>query len=335
VTAFSPYRISLLVIVVAFVVMGTFHMATLLLTALFAYLALTKLYAFKRFGKWFTVAVFLIAVAGIAYAVGYFINQAVRALPEIADRAIPPAIEWGKQHQLQLPFTDFDSLKDLGFDAVTNQVGYLRSFARIAKGATSQFVFFAVGCIVAIGLFFNGRLELDRDSRPNLNNLYSLVCEEIGERFATLYRSFATVIGAQIIISAVNTVLTAIFAIAVGLPYGAVVIGFTFLCGLLPVVGNLISNTIIVAIGLTISPKMAVVALIFLIVVHKLEYILNSKVIGDRIRNPLWLTLLGLVIGEKLMGVPGMILAPVVLHYIKLEASRVVVADRDRLADVR
>ena len=81
-------------------------------------------------------------------------------------------------------------------------------------------------------------------------------------------------------------------------------------------------NTLIVAIGFTISPRMALIALIFLVVIHKLEYFLNSKIIGDRIKNPMWLTLLGLVLGEKLMGVPGMILAPVVLHYIKVEASR-------------
>jgi predicted PurR-regulated permease PerM len=29
-----------------------------------------------------------------------------------------------------------------------------------------------------------------------------------------------------------------------------------------------------------------------------------------------------LVIGEKLMGIPGMILAPVLLHFIKVEVSR-------------
>ena len=28
------------------------------------------------------------------------------------------------------------------------------------------------------------------------------------------------------------------------------------------------------------------------------------------------------LLGEKLMGLPGMILAPVVLHYVKIEASR-------------
>ena len=73
----------------------------------------------------------------------------------------------------------------------------------------------------------------------------------------------------------------------------------------------------IVGIGFTVSPKMALAALVFLVVIHKLEYFLNSKIIGQRIRNPLWLTLLALVLGEKLMGVPGMILAPVVLNYLR------------------
>jgi predicted PurR-regulated permease PerM len=36
----------------------------------------------------------------------------------------------------------------------------------------------------------------------------------------------------------------------------------------------------------------------------------------------MWLTLIGIVIGEKLLGIPGIILAPVVLHYIKVEASQ-------------
>jgi predicted PurR-regulated permease PerM len=137
------------------------------------------------------------------------------------------------------------------------------------------------------------------------------------------YRSFVTVMGAQILISAINTVLTAVFVMTVHLPYAVVVIGVTFLCGLVPVVGNLISNTIVVAIGFTVTPQMALAALVFLVAVHKLEYFLNSKIVGWRIHNPLWLTLLGLIVGERLLGVPGMILAPVVLNYIRLEASRI------------
>ena len=74
--------------------------------------------------------------------------------------------------------------------------------------------------------------------------------------------------------------LTAIFVFTVDLPYSVVVIGVTFLCGLLPVVGNIISNTVIVMIGFTVSPKMALGALVFLVAIHKLEYFLNSKIVG-------------------------------------------------------
>jgi predicted PurR-regulated permease PerM len=124
-------------------------------------------------------------------------------------------------------------------------------------------------------------------------------------------------------ISAINTILTAIFVFSVQLPYAPVVIGLTFLCGLLPIVGNVVSNTVIVFIGFLVSPRVAIGALVFLVVIHKLEYFLNSKIIGARIRNPIWLTLFGLIIGEKLMGVPGMILSPVVLNYLRVEMSKV------------
>jgi predicted PurR-regulated permease PerM len=166
-------------------------------------------------------------------------------------------------------------------------------------------------------------MQLDREGEYAPGNLYSLCCAAVAERFRAFYRSFEMVMGAQILISAINTVLTAIFVLAVGLPHPLLVIGVTFLCGLVPVVGNLVSNTIITGIAFTVSPRMALGALVFLVVIHKLEYFLNSKIIGHRIRNPLWLTLLGLVLGEILMGIPGMILAPVVLHYVKVEASAV------------
>ena len=60
---------------------------------------------------------------------------------------------------------------------------------------------------------------------------------------------------------------------------------------------------------------------------------MNSKFIGYRIRNPLWLTLLSLVIGETLMGLPGLILAPVVLNYIRLEASAFTVEKKPETTD--
>jgi predicted PurR-regulated permease PerM len=174
-----------------------------------------------------------------------------------------------------------------------------------------------------VSLFFNSQLDLSRNVPASRNNLYSVFCGELSDRFRDFYRSFATVMGAQITISLINTVLTAIFVLGVQLPDAPLLIALTFLCGLLPIVGNLVSNTIIVCVAFTVSLKIALIALIFLIAIHKLEYFLNSKIIGNRIRNPIWLTLLALIIGERLMGIPGMVLAPVILNYLRLEMSRI------------
>jgi len=320
----APARVSYWFILGVIVLVGWLHLATPLLAILFAYLALTKLNFFKRFGKSLPVMLFLVVLAAVSYGLGWVINQAVQTtLPEIGDRAVPLVIEWAKKHNIELPFTDFDSLKDVASETVKNQVHYLGSVAKVARGATAQFAFLLIGVVVAISIILSPRFELDRPANAPPRNFYSSCCDQIAARFATLFGSFATVMGAQIIISAINTVFTTIFVLIVQLRHGPVVIGLTFLCGLLPVVGNLVSNTIIVGIAFIDSPKTALAALVFLVFIHKLEYFLNGKIIGRRIHNPLWLTLLALVVGEKLMGVPGMILAPVVLHYIKVETSRV------------
>ncbi|HVV01008.1 MAG TPA: AI-2E family transporter, partial [Verrucomicrobiae bacterium] len=176
---------------------------------------------------------------------------------------------------------------------------------------------------LAIGLFLNPSFERARDRPGSEPHLYGTLTEEIARRFRTLYASFSIVMGAQVVISAINTVLTAVLVVAIHLPYGLVAIGTTFVCGLLPVVGNLISNAIIIGIGITVSPRDALICVIFLVVVHKLEYFLNSNIVGGRIRNPFWLTLLALILGEQLMGIPGMVLAPVFLSYLKMETSRI------------
>jgi predicted PurR-regulated permease PerM len=315
-------RFSFVFITVTFIAVAALHLGGPMAVLLFAYLALTKLNFLAHRGKWVAVFLFLLLLSFAIYWLVFFINQAVKALPEVANRAVPEVIAWAKSYEIELPFTDYDSLKDTILDTVKGPVTYLFGFARAARGAAKQILFMIAGVVVAVSLFLNTRFQIQpaREAVPE-PNLYTLCAEAIFRRFSVLFQSFTTVMGAQVVISAINTVLTAIFALSVQLPYPMVVVGVTFLCGLVPVIGNLVSNTIIVAIGFTVSPRMALFALIFLVVIHKLEYFLNSKIIGYRIRNPLWLTLLSLVIGETLMGLPGLILAPVVLNYLRLEAS--------------
>lgn len=317
----TPARVSYYFMAGLLVLLIFLRLGTPLVAALFSYLALHRLTLPRRGGKSIAIGIFILLLLGAAYALGHFIHETIHALPEIADKAIPSVIDTARSKGIELPFSDYDSLKDLAFDTVKSEVRYLGSFARFARGATADLLLLLAGAVVAMGLFLNPRFDTGPVAAPV--NLYQQCCAEISRRFALLYQSFVTVIGAQVLISAINTVLTTIFVLIMHLPYGVVIIGVTFLCGLVPVVGNLVSNTIVVGVGFTVSPKMALAALVFLIVVHKLEYILNSKIVGWRIHNPLWLTLLGLVIGEKLLGIPGMILAPVILYYVKLEASAI------------
>lgn len=302
-------------------------MGALLLSVLFSYFLIAKLNFMKPRAKWLAVAIFLALLAALAYALTYFIHATVNALPKIADRAVPAIIQWATDHNIQLPFTDMESLKEQAFTFARSQASHLGNFADFARGATTVFIYLLVGCVVAIGLYINPQLELDRPTGLARNNLYSLCCEEIGQRCANFYRSFATVMNAQITIAVINTALTGIFVASFGLPHLVVAVGVTFLCGLIPVVGNLLSNTLVVALGFIVSPGKGLWALLFLVLIHKLEYFLNSKIIGSKIHTSIWLTLLALVVGERLMGITGMVLAPVVLHYIRIEASRIPVLE--------
>jgi predicted PurR-regulated permease PerM len=250
------------------------------------------------------------------------------ALPDVADTSIPSASAWAQKRQIDLPFSDFESLRQVVIGTLGEEANYLRNVANVAKATTTNLVFSILGIVAAASLFFKTGLDPHRGTHRVKNNLYSICCDQVARRFRDFYRSFDTVMGAQITISLINTALTAIFLTAVHMPHAPLLIAVTFLCGLVPIVGNLLSNTIIIFVALTISLKMAISALIFLIVIHKLEYLLNSKIIGDRIRNPVWLTLIALILGERLMGIPGLILAPVVLNYLRVEMLTVEVPAR-------
>jgi len=314
-----PYVIFLLLAILT----GSLNLATILITALFAFLALQTLSGGRY--KWIAVTVFLVLLSLVFYGFGFFVRQAIVELPKIVSTdVLPRIVKYATSCGIELPFTDVESLKSLAIDSAQQTAGFLGSFARIA---TKEFLYFVVGVVVAIGIFLNPGLDFGSSSNPP--NLYSLHAGRLAGLFRSFYVSFRRVIGAQVIISAINTTLTATFVYAFGLPYATMVIILTFLCGLLPVVGNLISNTLIVGLGFTISPQFAGWALLFLVVIHKLEYFLNSRIIGGRICHPMWLTLLALLVGERLLGITGIILAPVALDFLKTEASRFQLAAQD------
>lgn len=151
---------------------------------------------------------------------------------------------------------------------------------------------------------------------------------ELKARFQGFADAFRRVFFAQARISAINTTFTALYLAAVlplfgiHLPYVKTMIVVTFLAGLIPVLGNLISNFVIVLISLGQSFPVGIASLAYLVLVHKAEYFLNAKIIGGRIDASAWELLIAMLIMESLVGIQGMLMAPVLYAYLKDEARR-------------
>jgi predicted PurR-regulated permease PerM len=171
---------------------------------------------------------------------------------------------------------------------------------------------------IVIGVILTLRLPTDHARRkPLANAMYA--------RLSLLSDSFANVVFAQARISAINTCLTALYLLAVlplcgiHLPYAKTLVIATFFAGLLPIVGNLISNTLIVLVSLGVSFKLGMWSLLFLVGIHKLEYFINARIVGARIHAAAWELLLAMLVMESAFGVPGLLVAPIVYAYLKAE----------------
>ncbi|HEX7528533.1 MAG TPA: AI-2E family transporter [Thermoanaerobaculia bacterium] len=171
-----------------------------------------------------------------------------------------------------------------------------------------------VGAVLGVLVFFRAPEKLDTPLGAALANRIS--------RFDAAFRSVAK---AQLEISAVNTVLTGLYLfVALPLfgtrvPLAGTLVALTFLCGLLPIIGNLVSNAFVVLLSLGVSPWVAVSSVVFLVVIHKLEYLLNAKIVGARIGAAVWETLIAMILLDAIFGVSGLILAPVVYAWLKAE----------------
>lgn len=147
------------------------------------------------------------------------------------------------------------------------------------------------------------------------------------QRVSNLAQMFHKVVFAQVTISFINTIFTSIYLVVVlplldiHLPLTKSMIAITFLAGLIPVLGNILSNTVIVIVSLSHSPHIAALSLTYMVVIHKLEYFLNARIIGSQVNAKSWELLTAILVMETLFGLPGVVAAPVFYAYIKKELS--------------
>jgi predicted PurR-regulated permease PerM len=145
------------------------------------------------------------------------------------------------------------------------------------------------------------------------------IYEEVADGIYNFSRVLGQAFEAQFFIALLNTLLTAIGIIIIGLGnHVAFLCMIVFLCSFVPVVGVFISSAPICLIALQLlGLKTMFFAIILIIVIHLIEgYILNPRIYGSRMRiNPV-IVLFILTIAGKLFHIWGLVLGVPVFSYI-------------------
>jgi predicted PurR-regulated permease PerM len=245
--------------------------------------------------------------------------------PELLwQQQLMPLVEKARQ-QLPAMIVDHlpDSVEDLRVGAVDLARKHAETLQLAGKGAARAFAH------ILIGLVLGAIIALSR-TRPAhqvgpLAAALALRCQRLAE-------AFHNIVFAQVKISLINTTCTAVFLLValpilgIHVPLAKTLVVLTFVIGLLPVAGNLLSNTAVSIAALSVSLGVGVAALVFLIVIHKLEYFLNARIVGTQINACAWELLIAMLIMEAAFGLPGVIAAPIYYAYLKseLEAQRLI-----------
>lgn len=201
---------------------------------------------------------------------------------------------------------------------LANKAGMLASTGKVwLAGLLHAYVGLLIGLLAAV--------------RPRLEPIAPLT-RTLLQRVRLLGEAFRQIVAAQFWIALFNTTLTALFLLLVlpwwdmALPYTPALIGLTFVAGLIPIVGNLFCNLVLTLVGLSVSPTAAAACLGFLILIHKAEYVINAKVVGQRTHIAVWELLSVMFVAESVFGPAGLVAAPLMYAYLKkeLEAAHLV-----------
>lgn len=214
---------------------------------------------------------------------------------------------------LFLPDTT-EELKNQIFNWIESNIILIRNMGHtFIHGFITLFIGLIIGILIACNI----------SNTQYSNRTYFI--DQLITRIYTLSQAFHNIVFAQIKISSVNTLLTSVIIFILfpffgqSLPLKKTLIIITFILGLLPIVGNIISNIMITIAALSISLSMGTIMFIYLVLIHKLEYFLNAEIIGNRINANPWELILSMLLLESIFGTAGLIAAPIYYAYLKAE----------------
>jgi predicted PurR-regulated permease PerM len=260
------------------------------------------------------------AIIFISYKV---VPMMVKNLPELSNQLQVEILQGSKaaSQKWNLPaYVDVDELKGSILKASTGILHFLAtSLTPVYKGFI-QFVF-----ALAINLFFYFESDkVEQAFTRNPNSLMTFLFKFLQLRLRIFFLYFRRVMGGQVIIALINTLISSTVIFGLELRHPFLMIFVVFFCGLFPVVGNLMSNSVL-TINAFVSTGIfgTLICLVLLVGVHKLEYFLNSRIIGGIVRLPMAVSLGSLIFCEVLFGIPGLILAVPLVLFVRQEFEHI------------
>ena len=270
------------------------------------------------------VSLYLIIFIGLCGLIAYIVprvtqealsvNNELSSLREKVDTA---RIQFVKNNPKSKDTIDYIQ-RNLNWEKYVNQFKdqagpYLTSIAtKIAAGVTTLFLSLLFAFLIVLDLTrLRGEVRRLRSSR--LHDFYDQSAEPVVNFAAVIARSFR----AQAVIAVVNTVLTLIGFIALGLPKVVLLSIIVFFFSFIPVLGVFISTVPAVLVAINAGGYVLALKVIgFVIIIHMIEaYILNPLIYGQHLKlNPV-LVLIILYVGHHFFGMWGMLLGVPVAYY--------------------
>ena len=234
-----------------------------------------------------------------------------------------------------------EALKNQNFYELINSTGLLDNISVISGNMSSIIIGILNGSVssivsittnvVKIGFGFLISIYILLDKERFITEVktitYMILKEEKGTKLIGLVRTYHEMIGKYIGTKAIDSAIIGVLAffglMVIGAPYTpllAIIVGVT---NMIPYFGPFVGELVGAAVGLFVSPAMAITIFIFLLALQQFDaWYLNPKLIGDKVGVKPFYIILAVTIGGGFFGPIGMLLASPTMATINIYYER-------------
>ena len=234
-----------------------------------------------------------------------------------------------------------EALKNQNFYELINSTGLLDNISVISGNMSSIIIGILNGSVssivsittnvVKIGFGFLISIYILLDKERFIIEVktitYMIFKEERGTKIIGLVRTYHEMIGKYIGTKAIDSAIIGVLAffglMVIGAPYTpllAIVVGVT---NMIPYFGPFVGEVVGAAVGLFVSPAMAITIFIFLLALQQFDALyLDPKLIGDKVGVKPFYIILAVTIGGGFFGPIGMLLASPTMATINIYYER-------------